>query len=939
MTSLSISKFLPEFSLSAYWYGITQFIRPAPVFRDAEWFHAVDHYFSQIGVYAPTIPFDEAVRRASEGGWATGHWSRYAPQTGLKSEALSNPLCLKEIRRRLRSYDFSAYTFSLKDEMAKRGRFPRLFTPVGLDVLVASWMVYGAWIDRFQVHSRYGVCYTEKNDAGFVQRMGARLQGHVTSTDVSGADTSICCRLKAAVYYRRDECVHTSSADIFDTIEEYDYFRKALVSYLIEPKVNAPISPHARSTHGLMLQLEGNLSGSLLTLLDNSIIFRCLHLVASFRVGLHPEVFVTGDDSIWAFEDDEESLAYLNAYKKVAADYGFRHDEFLDGKKAEFCGFHIRKLGEYYVRVPIGRVADALLYNFCESDDQMCSAVNSLIIDYYFHPDRSYLTLYRSVLSERHEYAWSSDRDIRGLLLPPVIHAEAFLQGKSPFSAFKRELTMNATQSKSAKARARRAAKKAGAIPPAKAASTIGNQRLTAKAADGLPSLAAAYAAFLRDPSVKLGGPATGARYAEVRTVRSSTNRSVSSGGASVNYWAIFDLLAARIFLLKQVVGTDLCPKVAGELSWDDVISFNEYADQRVSSAVIKMANNTLDAGTGKITGHFSAGQFAALDDLCTDLDEIELRARAVPGSWRETDDVSTPASCWMIPSESSFVARPVPGNQAQDLGADHRLFYGVVVEADGFACFADGARAANDHVFIADYLGGFGTPTANGYHHLPLRYSGPVDINMAIGMTLGTAGAATFRCEVSRLQPDGSIVVDVADVLTTLSSAYANTTGVVNQVQFRSVGSGLITRIDIDTINAMTVSSTGGGVELVMHGGGDMMSDTLIVAAYGIADGQECKVSYDACLDLTPGPARRLEQPPVCLPLPQHVASDVAIQLARERSMAAHALSLGDILRGVSKIGGFAGKLPPLGAINPTLGAVQGGLMTAGKLAESFRG
>lgn len=94
---------------------------------------------------------------------ATGIWRAYAPDTGTKLEALLNPICREEIKRRIVSGNYSSYTVALKDELLKPEKIPRTFLPVGLDVLVASRMVYGNWLLAFQAMGPDGINYALKD--------------------------------------------------------------------------------------------------------------------------------------------------------------------------------------------------------------------------------------------------------------------------------------------------------------------------------------------------------------------------------------------------------------------------------------------------------------------------------------------------------------------------------------------------------------------------------------------------------------------------------------------------------------------------------------------------------------------------------------------------------------------------------------------------------
>jgi len=678
--------------------GISRFSRHTPNFDHEIWERAVSLTLAN----APrsfTMSFDDAVQsaiHATGDKFVTGIWSRFADQTKSKRSALANPECIALIKHNIVNRKFSSYTVALKDEQLVPEKVRRLFMPVGLDVLVCCHMVFNRWLDQCQqLEDLGGINYSSKDNPRVVNQMGENLFRYgasQASTDASSADSTIRAAHKRPVYSVVSSLISsepTGLEDLFDVDGkpfDFSVVRSALDEFLIQPSVHLP--------NGSIVTIEGNASGGYRTLIDNSIIFASsvryalLRCDPAFASLLNLYFRVTGDDVIMSgnYEQFEE---WLKFYLSMCNELGFIIGTIEHGFSSEFCGFVFRTISDagtsLYRRVVADpfKCLDPIINNRSEGDYAVsCDICQSLLITFWWDPvTREWLQAFRAFLSEyavkEHlvSYTWMHDSKIVALQSPARLVFET-VSCVIYNSVLKMSLP-NAKKSLPKKKKGPKQPKPRSSAPyVVQAASRAPQQRrIMVKAASGYESR---YGDYLRDATIATGGPADGARYAEVRAIKLDEAINGATAASKYNILFALDSLRPAIHKFVQDVTAAGVFVYKGDLSLSGVIALEDYNDVRLSSAQGVIASETVDAGSNVVSGHFHALQTGSIDDFSS-ITEDELRAREV-GIIMETPDALSPAASYFIPTEKSMTPRPLI-SQATRPASDDKVFVFDVID------------------------------------------------------------------------------------------------------------------------------------------------------------------------------------------------------------------------------------------------------------------
>jgi len=861
---------LPVFSPGDANKGLFRFLHSSTKFDQELWNKSVDDVLEG-APFATNMTFEDAIDAAKasvHASFVTGMWSRFAPETKTKGEALANPACVEEIRRRIVEQDFSPYTMALKDETIKPGKIPRTFLPVGLDVLVASYMVYGDWLLAFQRSSCNGINYAVKDfpsEIDATYREAFEPGRKVFSSDASGADTSIRSSHKRHVYEARDALISDGSYGSLDGVLDVPSFRRALREFLIEPIVHAP--------DGSYYIIQGNASGSLLTINDNSIIFRALHFYVIRRVPscnkFEVYAWVTGDDSYVSLHK-YDFTTYFDAYRFCSSELGFDIGSFQFRDSAEYCGYVPRysRTHEIFVRVAAHDTAifDALRYNRANSDyTTTCMIVQSLLSGYYWSPVCNVLRLFRAWLendelsSSCPRFSWVSEPRMlesnipqRGVMESSCPIAQSRCRPKNNSVLNLNDFLCFRTMSNAQIAKKAKKAKKPKPAAP-RPAQRAPARMVMVKAASAYESR---YSEYLKDSTINVGGPADGARYAEVRSLK--VDDALAGGVAATKYELIFALDCLRPAIHKWLRDTTLAANLfvyQGDIDLSTVIALNDYDDVRLSSAQGVISSETINAGTNVVGGHFHAAQLGTVTDYAA-ITEDEIRAREV-GVIHETQSADIPAASFFIPTDKSMVPRPLLSNATKPSSEDVVYVFDTVTAAADARGLSNAAVALNAAFVSLDIA--TRVETALGVHPLASRFFGPVSIT---GFMEGSAALSGYGVEVTR----ASVITGVAAITTLVYSDGVTAQGA--PIAVRDDKAGFITKIRVINANAAanTLQVSKNILFVRFEGGALENADVMIWSAWGVSGAQTTRFQLSMGLDLSPGANRKLENPPRAL-------------------------------------------------------------------------
>jgi hypothetical protein len=839
---------------------------------------------------------------------ATGIWRAYAPDTGTKLEALLNPICREEIKRRIVSGNYSSYTVALKDELLKPEKIPRTFLPVGLDVLVASRMVYGNWLLAFQAMGPDGINYALKDAPTEIRDMGELFYtpgSIVFSSDASGADNTIHSCHKQALYEVRDSKITNVSYGSLDDVPGWDpvTFRRKLRDYLVKSKVHF--------CDGTIFEVEGNMSGALLTINDNSIIFRTVHyytllvnpdlaeLDASGELDLR--VKTTGDDCFVGVRE-EHFEAYFQAYKKAGAELGFIIGDYQFGEDAEYCGFRFRRLPHGWVRVAAHpqKIWDTLRYNKSKCSYDTCAVVQSLLINYWWDAEiRDTLVQFRAFLSEsmalsgQTPFTWMLDGDIEDLNRPARVVFES-----SMFYEFNRSATVKSTFSVLFHAMAPKKNNKNKSGKKAQAASGLRQPERQAMAmSDPLGhnmGLVQAYSGFISNPRKHgpIPGPSDGGRYAVPRSLDVDITMSGTTAGSTYNHIVVVDLRTGLIHKYTQDVTASGNFVYQGRVDLDEYLSVSEFNDIRVNAAELVVSNETIDAGSNVVSGHTSLCQLTSLDDPAA-LTEGLLKKRSFGYGYLE-GGMEQPLRITALPTAKMMVPRPFKDNGSQVSGDDHVLMFDTA--GSGLRGIDTGTSLAQD-ANLLDVAAANVEGSANGVHHLAPIYSGPVRVSIYCDSAVAGAGSTRIGVRIQRYNDAG-----VLTTTTELSSATADNYAADYVV--RDDGNGVIGNIEVYNDDATATTFAESSVSITFEGGADDCADVLIAGAWGVSGAQSIRFRPFMCLDCEPNESRYLEQQPAPCLLTNAEAALAIRPLLLAGSQTAHAMSMDKFLAGARKFG-----------------------------------
>lgn len=929
---------MPSFSPSDYARGLLRFLQVKPEFDKELWDASVKEVIDTMP-YATNMTFDEAVEDAilNVGNrFVSGYWSKYARKTNTKNEALRNPECLQEIRNRIREGRFTPFTMSLKDELLKPGKIARTFLPIGLDVLVACRMVYGNFLVAMQAESPAGINYAAKDYAYVIDQMGQNLFGknmRQGSSDASGADTSIKSDHKEPVYRHRDDHIINGDYGLGPDFDA-EAFRLALREFLCEPVVHY--------FDGMLVRIQGNPSGNFLTICDNSIIFRVVHvytykLIQRDFPDFEPVkycVFVTGDDSDWGMDDDLFDL-YMEYYKKASQQLGFKIGDFEFNKNIEYCGFRFRKIGGLWRRVAAHpqRVFDALFYSSVVDYNETCAIVQSLLGNYWWDMDvRHELQLFRAYLCkpevrEPYEsFSWQSDSQLELSNSITPLKAEASVNrstGKTSSRFYERNMAPKKNNNKNNKS-GKKASASSGLSQQERIAinrASAMSERMVSMSEFGHQApLIRKYSAFIMDPNSHRGvnGPANGLRAAQPRTLPLDITLSGSDNAKVYDVLVAIDCRRTQIhqFIKNVTDGGNFVYSGSEPLS--NYLSVSEYNDFRVLACRMTASNETHDAGSSVVSGHLMSAQLTGVDSW-DNLSESVIRKRAYFGVVEGAGSLD-PVTDFFIPTQQSTIPRPASGNGSISSGADHVLSFDNSTVGH--------PRSFDDSVgngfFILDVnIDNPEVSVSAGVHHMPLKYTGPVRIQGWLRSDSGGATNEVITYVIYRLSPiDGTEFQADVGTLTTVAGSGAFLT----TLDTRDDTDGMISRITLANSSGAAMNSIVGNIRLVFEEGDDDASDVLLLGAYGVSGAQSVRFKGTLALDAEPNEERYLEQPPPpCLLTMGEFA--LAVRPFLMSTSSAGALTFREALHGAAKFGRGALK------VGKTVGQVAEKLAVLGVL------